>query len=605
MSAPVKLRPGRAWPAIIGLAIVLAAGVAIVGFVHRTERPPSSPINPPSNATDDDDVSDGPPIFADVTASTGFAFTYRNGEEADRFTILESLGGGVALFDYDRDGLLDIFVPGGGRFEGSGPPRIVGLPSKLFRNLGGWKFEDVTAASGLDKPLFYTHGAAVADYDRDGFPDLLVTGWDRVALYHNESDSGTRRRFVEVSEQLGLKDSRWNTSAAWGDLDGDGFPDLYVCYYADWSWANDPVCEGATRNVKRDVCGPQSFKPLQHRLYHNEAGKRFRDITADAPLRPDGFGLGVVILDLDADGRPDIYVANDGGDNFLYLNRGNLRFEEKGMSAGAAVGDQGAADSSMGVDVGDYEGTGRPSLFVTNFQHNLHALYQCAGPGRFRHQSLAAGLGRMGRQYVGWGTGFFDYDNDGWEDLVYTNGHVWRYPVATTIAQQPFLLHNEEHEGRRQFRTPPGLGGPYFQGKHFGRGLAIGDLDNDGWPDLVISHQNTPVVLLRNVWATSSGRSHHWLGFSLRGKSNRDLVGTIVTLEVGGRNLTRFVKGGGSYLSASDSRILFGLGSADKVGKLTVRWPGGAEQRFDVPAVDQFWRIDEGDQAPRSAATKP
>ena len=274
------------------------------------------------------------PVFEDMTATSGVALSYRNGEEADRYTILESLGGGVALFDYDGDGLLDIFVTGGGRFEGDGPPKIVGLPGKLYRNLGNWKFEDVTTAVGLDKPLFYTHGVAVADYDRDGFPDLLVTGWGRVALYHNESDGKGSRRFVELSAQMGLTDSRWSTSAAWGDLDGDGYPDLYICYYTDWSFANDPTCGGATRHVPRDVCPPQRFKPLQDRLYHNEGGKRFRDITTDAPLRPDGKGLGVIMLDLNADGRPDIYVANDGGDNFLYANHGNMHFEEKGLTAG-------------------------------------------------------------------------------------------------------------------------------------------------------------------------------------------------------------------------------------------------------------------------------
>ena len=249
----------------------------------------------------------------------------------------------------------------------------------------------------------------------------------------------------------------------------------------------------------------------------------------------------------------------------------------------------------MGVDAGDYDRTGRPSLFVTNFEGNLHALYQCTAPGKFRHDSLAAGLGCSGRQYVGFGTGFFDYDHDGWEDLVYVDGHVVRHPVGTTTAQRPFLLHNEEHEGRRQFRVAAGYGGPYFQADHIGRGLAIGDLDNDGWPDLVISHQNAPVVLLRNVCGSNAGKGNHWLGVDLKGKHNRDLVGTTLTLEVNGQRLTCFVKGGGSYLSASDQRILFGLGTADKVGKLTVRWPGGAEEEFNNLTVDRYRRIHEGD----------
>ncbi len=538
---------------------------------------------------------DGPPVFEDVTAASGVAFTYRNGEEANRFTILETLGGGVALFDYDNDGRLDIFVTGGGSFDGTTPPQIRGAPSRLYRNLGGMRFADVTAQVGLDGPLFYSHGAAVADYDRDGFPDLLVTGWGRVVLYHNEPDGKGGRKFVDVTAKAELTDTRWSSSAAWGDLDGDGFPDLYICYYVDWSFANDPACKGLGRDIPRDVCAPQKFNPLQHRLYRNRGNGTFQDVTKEAPLRADGKGLGVVIADVDGDGKPDIYVANDAGDNFLYVNRGGMRFEEKGFAVGVAVDEHGQYNGSMGVDVSDYDGTGRPSLWVTNFQGEYHALYRNLGKNGFKYSTQAAGIGRLGQKYVGFGTGFLDFDNDGWDDLAIANGHVLRHPLGTGVKQRPVLLHNEDHDGRRQFRELPGSGGPYFQTEHSGRGLAIGDLDNDGWPDVVVSHQNAPVAILRNVAGTTLGKGNHWLGIKLVGKSDRDLVGTTATLEVNGRRLTHFVKGGGSYLSTSDPRVRFGIGPTEKVGRLTVKWPGGSEQHFDGLQVDRYWRATEGE----------
>ncbi|MDB5307276.1 MAG: repeat protein [Gemmataceae bacterium] len=594
MKKPLR-RAGKTRPIVLlGLiGVLVAAGVAVWLAVRPgpAPTPPDQPL--PSDSPDPE--PGGPPAFEDVTAGSGVAFTYRNGEEADRYTILESLGGGVALLDYDEDGKLDIFLTGGGSFDGSSPPQIRGAPGRLYRNLGGWRFADVTAAAGLDGPLFYTHGAAAADYDRDGFPDLLVTGWGRVALYHNEPDGRGGRRFVEVGRAAGLTDPRWSSSAAWGDLDGDGFPDLYVCYYVDWSFANDPACPGVGRAVPRDVCPPQRFGPLRHRLYRNNRDGTFRDATADAPLRPDGKGLGVLLADLDGDGRPDVYVANDAGDNFLYVNRGGMKFEERGLAAGVAVDEHGHYNGSMGVDAADYDGSGRPAVWVTNFQGEYHALYRSLAPGRFSYHSQAAGIGRLGQQFVGFGTGFIDYDNDGWEDLVIANGHVLRHPVGAPVAQRPVLLRNEEHEGRRQFREPVGRGGAYFRSARLGRGLAVGDLDDDGWPDVVVSHQNEPIVLLRNVSGVGAGRGNHWLGIRLAGRGHRDLVGTVLTLEVGGRKLTRFVKGGGSYLSSNDSRVWFGLGPSDRPGRLTVRWTGGGEQHFDQLAADRYWRLTEGE----------
>ncbi|WP_020470889.1 CRTAC1 family protein [Zavarzinella formosa] len=582
------------------LLIAIGAVVALFiagGVWFATRAKPAVEVSPEAAPKTEEPA--GPVIFEDVTPGSGVVFTCRNGEEANRYTILESLGCGVAVLDYDGDGRLDLFFPGGGYFEGDSAPQIRGLPGKLYRNLGNWKFADVTAQAGLDGPVFYSHGATAGDYDRDGFPDLLVTGWNRTVLYHNVSDGNGGRRFEDVSEKAGLTDTRWATSAAWGDLDGDGFPDLYVCYYTDWSFANDPKCTGQGRDTTKDVCSPHQFGPLQHRLYRNKGDGTFADITATAPLRPDGKGLGVLITDLDADGRPDIYVANDGGDNFLYVNRGGMKFEERGRATGCALDDTGLFNGSMGVDAADYDESGRPSVWVTNYQGELHALYRNLGPTGFRHDSQSAGVARLGRQFVGFGTGFVDFDNDGWEDLVISNGHVLRHPTGSTVKQRPVLLRNEQHDGRRQFREIPGKGGPYFRGQYGGRGLAVADLDDDGWPDLIITHQNEPVVLLRNV-AGATGTTNNWLGISLAGRDRRDVAGATVTLEVNGRKLTRFTHGGGSYLSTGDSRLRFGLGAASQVGRLTVRWPNGKEEQYDGLQPGRYWRITEGNPKPET-----
>ncbi len=544
--------------------------------------------------------------FRDVTADSGVDFTYHNGQEAGQLTILETLGGGVALIDYDRDGLLDVFLTGGGGFAGPDNHEIKGLPCKLYKNLGGWKFRDVTAEVGLDKISFYSHGAAVADYDRDGWPDLLVTGWGRLALLRNVPDPATPggRRFEEVTERAGLTDRLWSTSAAWGDLDGDGWPDLYVCHYVNWSFANNPAC--LSRPNVRDTCPPGRFEALPHVLYRNNGDGTFTDVSEKAGLyqgksREYGKGLGVLIADLDDDGRPDVYVANDQTQNLLYLNRGGMRFEEEAMRRGVARDDQGRGNASMGVDAADYDGSGHLSLFVTNFRNELHSLFRNRGGAHFTYASKTAGLAAFGSDTVSWGTGFVDVDLDGAEDLVFVSGHVFQHPAPPDeVRQRAFLLRNLRTPADRphqvRFADVSSAGGPYFREKHGGRGLAVGDLDNDGRPDLVISHLNEPVVLLRNT----SGEGCGWLGVELEGRGHRDLVGAKLTLEAGDRRLVRAVKGGGSYCSSGDRRVLFGLGpgAGPAECRLSVRWPGGPVQTWDGLATGRYWRLREGESAP-------
>ncbi|HTU93856.1 MAG TPA: CRTAC1 family protein, partial [Gemmataceae bacterium] len=598
-----------------------------------------SPNNPPEPAGETQE-STGPPLFREVTAESGVNFTYRNGEEADHYAILESLGGGLAVLDFDGDGLLDLFIPGGGHYEGPDKHQIKGNPCRLYRNLGNFRFEDVTAKMGLDKIDFFTHGAAAADYDNDGWPDLLVTGWHHLALFHNEpvdpTDATKGRKLVEVSKQAGMPDGLWTTSAAWGDLDGDGYADLYVCQYVDWSFEGNHPLKCTYDGHTRDVCPPKQFTGLEHKLFRNRGNGTFQDVSKEAGLRVArtdaeferltwlsprsrerlkrdvregdtkfGKGLGVLMVDVNGDSKPDIYVANDTVDNFLYVNRstkpGELRFEELGMSSGTARDDQGTPNGSMGLAASDYNGSGKPSIWVANYENELHALYRndCVSHSAdhsrdrivFTFCTAPAGLAVFGRLTVGWGTGFFDIDHHGAEDLFLVTGHATRVPKSSPRAQFPFLARNEN--GKFKAIGKQEKDGSYFTTKHVARGAVYADFDNDGRVDLAVIHTNEPAAILRNE-ADTAGR--HWLGIGLAGKDHRDVVGAKIVLQAGGRKQTRFLQGGGSYASSCDRRHVLGLGTADRIDKLTVIWPNGKEQAFDDLKLDRYYRLTEGSE---------
>ncbi len=576
-----------------------ALALAVLG-VACSQAPPDKPPAPPSAPKPEEEMAAGPCPFEDATAKCGIAFTYKNGEDANNYAIIESLGGGACLFDYDGDGLLDAFLPGGGYYDGK---KVLGHPCKLFRNKGNFEFEDVSAQVGLDKIAFqYSHGAAAFDYDRDGRLDLLVTGYNRLILLRNEKGADGKIAFADVTKKAGLNDTLWSTSAAWGDLDGDGFPELYVCHYGDWGFDTNHPTDCTYDGKTRDVCQPRKFKPLPHTLYKNNGNGTFTDISAEQKLRADGRGIGVILVDVDSDGRPDIYTANDTDDNFLYLNRGargKILLDEVGLLAGVARDDRGMQNGSMGLCAADYDRSGRASIIVTNYENELPALYQNRTDGRsarFSFATLQSGLAAIGSSYVSWGTGFFDFDRDGWDDLMIVSGHAIRFPTKIDRRQRPVLVRNTEGK----LKPLASRGWNYFGDPHNARGAAFGDLDNDGRIDVVVSHLNEPVAVLRNVSPTEN---RHWIGFRLIGAQGADTVGARVVLEAAGGKQTKFQTGGASYASTNDPRLLFGLGADAKITKATVHWPSGKAQELTDLTPGAYYDVPEG-EAPKRVAPK-
>ena len=509
----------------------------------------------------------------DRTSTATIDFTYQNGREAGHNAILESLGGGTAVLDYDLDGQLDVFFTGGGKYEGK---KILGLPAALYRNTEELSFQQVTVAADLAGDPLYTHGCHAGDFDNDGFPDLLVTGYGKLLLFHNQGD-GT---FLEMAQQAKLDNTLWSSSAGWGDFNSDGLLDLYVCNYVNWSFENHPHCAGSELNTT-EICPPKQFEPLPDVIYYNNGDGTFRNATKEAGLRKDGKGLGVLLADLNLDGHLDIYVANDTTDNFLYLNDGKGVFKEVGLLHSVALDNTGVANGSMGVDVGDYNGDGLPDIWVANYEQESFALYENVGKGTFLHVSDKVGVTSLGGLFVGFGTAFLDVDFDGDEDLMVINGHVINFPPSGRVRQLPLLLINEN---KRRFVRKQFAEGQYFAQRHRGRGLALGDMNDDGSLDVLVSNSFEPVAFLVN----ETKNKNQWVRVRLIGRQgNRDSVGTRMVLHTSAGDQLRMVKGGGSYLSHSDMRVTWGVADGVQVTGLTIYWAGGESQTIDELTMNQ------------------
>lgn len=518
--------------------------------------------------------------WTDITREAGIDFRHRNGEELGHHSILESLGGGVALFDFDGDGRLDLFFGGGGTFV---EEQVTGHPSVLYRQVGPLEFRDISSSAGEGFPSErYTHGCFAADFDNDGFTDLLVTGYGGVQLWRNMGD-GT---FEQQQEMAGLIDKGWSTGAAWGDFNEDGNLDLYIVHYVDWSFENHPRCVAADGETL-EICSPLEFSPVRDTLWLSNGNGTFRNASLDGGLRTDGRGLGVAVSDFNGNGHLDIFVANDASENFLYLNDGFAAFSEESAERGVALSSRGVVARSSGVDVGDFNQDGYPDLWVTNGEGERFSLHSNEGDGTFLDLTHITGMRRLEEPLVGFGTKFVDVTRNGFLDLVFANGHVLRHPDRGTVRQRPLVLLNEQ--GRR-FQVWEPDENSYFHGEHLGRGLAVGDLNNNGAIDLVFTHNNGAPALLRNDRADQGG----WLGVRLIGRqSPRDGTGVRLELETERTSQWQWATGGTSYLSHGDSRIFWGFPASDRPMRLRVNWPSGQEQILVLPPAGQVLTLVE------------
>jgi hypothetical protein len=530
------------------------------------------------------------PHLVDITHSTGIHFDHLSSPE--KKYIVESMSGGVALIDYDRDGWPDIYFT-------NAPSVAMQLAGKkargaLYHNNHDGTFTDVTDKAGVGYPC-WAMGAAVGDYNNDGWPDLLVTCFGGVVLYRNNGD-GT---FTDVTKQAGLsKDAAWATGAAFGDYDGDGWPDLFVSHYVDLDLHDLPTFGSKKTCQYHGIavqCGPRGLKGSPDNLYHNNGNGTFTDVSKQAGVDdPQGlFGLTAVWSDFNRDGHLDLFVANDGEPNYLYRNDGNGHFTDVAFQAGVAVNQDGDEQANMGVALGDYLHTGRFSIAITHFSEEYTALYRNDGNLNFTDVSYASGIARSTTPYVGWGDAFVDLENEGWPDFFMVNGHVYPQVDSVDIGtkyREPKLLFHNQHDGT--FRDISKLVGPAIQIPQVSRGLAVGDLFNDGHMELVVENLEGEPMILR---PDDVDPKNYWISFELQGtKDNRLALNARVQITAGDLVQEKEVLSGGSYISQSDLRLHFGLGKHDRVDKVEIFWPSGVKEVLPTLAADHFYSVLEG-----------
>ena len=545
-------------------------------------------------------VDSGPVVFQDVAKAAGLTgWIHRMGGTPEKKFIVETNGSGVALIDYDNDGWMDIFLLNGSTFDAldgkEEPPH-----SALFHNNHDGTFTNVAAKAGVTNDR-WGYGVSVADYDNDGWPDIFVGNYGKNRLFHNNHD-GT---FTDVAAKAGVELGNWSSGSSWGDYDGDGLLDLYVSGYVHIDRDNLPIAGSKAMGYAfcqyRGIgvnCGPRGLRGEADHLFHNNGNGTFTDVTVKAGVEDKEryYGFTAIFVDINGDGKPDLVVGNDSEPNYLYVNKGDGTFEDQSYASGFALNESGREIASMGIAAGDYENSGQVDFFITDFGDDYKVLFHNDGDSSFTDVSYKAGVAQTTIPFVGWGDGFIDYDNDGWLDLFMVNGHVYpevdQHDWGTTFAERPLLFHNVPDSRGRKFEYVPPVKDTGLAKVVSGRGLAYGDLFNDGKIDVIINPIDGPPVLLRNV----NPDHHHWVEVRLVGgpKSPRDATCATVYLKANGMRMRQDNLSSGSYISSNDRTLHFGLGDATDGGTAEIYWPSGAKETVKLPDVDRIYTITEG-----------